>query len=63
MTERMYRVEALNGSQVVSTKASWGKDEAGAINGVRNQFKHDKIQYDGLRARLAKDIYDAEGVE
>jgi len=55
----MYRIEALQGNKVVAVEASWGIDEHAAMKGVDSIFRHKKIEFDGLRAVMAHNIYHA----
>lgn len=59
METKMYRVEALLGPKVVAVKSSWGRTSGEAINGIKIQFDHQGIKYDGLRAVVANNIYHA----
>ena len=62
METRMYKIEALQGNTVVYTEPGWGEDEAEALCGVRLALIHKGIALDGIRASLAKNIYDAYGL-
>ena len=59
MNIEMYRVEALLGNEVVSVTSNWAWDGNGAISGMDRVFEAKGIKFDGIRARIARNIYDA----
>ena len=63
MTSKMYRVEALRGDTVVSVKPGWGVTSGDAVDGVKGQFDHIGVKYEGLRSVLANNIYHASLID
>ena len=60
--DHMWRVDFFLGSDVVWTSPAWAETDNEACVQAKDEAHYRGLQYDGVRARKAANIYEASGV-